>query len=483
MITFCSVLLMVSAGRAVPFGDGVAQYTAPVLPDEPAVYTQLYRPETDDAAGIQAAIDAANAAGGGTVQLDAQTYLIDTPITMKSNVRLLGEGMGATVLKRDESFTTSDKYFVGATDGAISNVVVQALTLDRDFTEQEVLDNDETVLLGIRIYSSTEYYNRRIRVSEVEAIGFTVGVLMSGTEHIIIENCNMHHNGGTHLHHNVYFRRIGVVRFSGNYIHDSIGGSGLKLAGGTSSIPSESLYFTIVDNKICDNERINLNIQGCNYLLIEGNLLNGQKSTTAAMAGLFLRDYSGFQNQYTDVINNVLTNNVENGFYVEGSSDFSIQGNACFNNGTDHNFTSDNASYSCDYNSSAPHLSLETWRFDHFGSLFNAGDGADDNDPDADGRSNLTEYGTGTDPTVYNAGSAVTAGLTNDVFSIAFDRIEDPILIYEVEGSSDLSTNTVWSTIWTSTGASNTAGAVSVEDADGAVSRDTRFLRLNLSYE
>lgn len=349
ILPFVSYLLCAVTLMAVNYGDGKAKYPAPLLPDEPAVYTNLYVPATDDAAGIQGAIDSANSNGGGTVKLAAKTYLINMPITMNSNVRLLGEGMGATILRRDSTFTTSDKYFVGATDGAISDVVIEKMTLDRDFTVQEVLDNHETVLLGIRIYSGNDYYNRRIRVSEVEAIGFTVGILMSGTEHIIVENCDIHNNGGTYLHHNIYFRRIGVVRFSGNHIYDSIGGSGLKLAGGTSNVPNESRYFTIIDNNIHDNERINLNIQGCNDMLIEDNNLSGQNSTTEKMAGLFMRVYNDSTNERTDIINNIVIDNVENGFYVEGCSEFNIKGNACYNNGENYNIINSSDFY-CDLN-------------------------------------------------------------------------------------------------------------------------------------
>ena len=349
ILLFASYLLSTATLMAIGYGEGKAKYFTPILPDQPAVYTKIYITATDNAAGIQSAIDSANAAGGGTVQLAAKTYLIDMPITMKSNVRLLGEGMGATILRRDSTFTTSDKYFVGATDGAISDVVIEKMTLDRGFSIQEVIDYHENVLLGIRIYSGNDYYNRRIRVSEVEAIGFTVGVLMSGTEHIIVENCDMHHNGGTYLHHNIYFRRIGVVRFSGNHIHDSIGGSGLKLAGGTSNVPNESRYFTIINNNIYDNERINLNIQGCSDMLIEGNILSAQSSSTDKMAGLFMRVYNDSTSERTDIINNIVTDNVENGFYVEGCSEFNIEGNACYNNGENYKIIS-SSDFNCDYN-------------------------------------------------------------------------------------------------------------------------------------
>ena len=41
---------------------------------------------------------------------------------------------------------------------------------------------------------------------------------------------------------------------------------------------------------------------------------------------------------------------------------------------------------------------LQAWRLQHFGSIDNSGQGADVNDPDFDGLSNLLEFATGSDP-------------------------------------------------------------------------------------
>lgn len=65
-----------------------------------------------------------------------------------------------------------------------------------------------------------------------------------------------------------------------------IGDSGLKRAGRTSSIPVESRHSTIMDNRIYNNERINLNIQGCNGMPISGNMPERQASLSSKMGGL-----------------------------------------------------------------------------------------------------------------------------------------------------------------------------------------------------
>lgn len=55
---------------------------------------------TDDTDAIQAALDAALAAGGGTVLLAAGTFLIRRPLVLGSRVTLAGAGMGVTTITR-----------------------------------------------------------------------------------------------------------------------------------------------------------------------------------------------------------------------------------------------------------------------------------------------------------------------------------------------------------------------------------------------
>jgi hypothetical protein len=338
-----------STTMAKVFGAGEAMYSSVQSPDKPTVYTTKYYPATDDAAGINAAIVTANAAGGGTVQLKSMTYQISEQITMKSKVRLLGNGIGATILKRSSSFqTTVSGYFIGADNASLTDVEIRSISVDGDYSRTE-LAAEPTVLVGIRFASGLGTYNERVRIIYCESKGFTIGIQMSGTTHITVQSSSVHDNGGTYLHHNIYFRRIGHVLIYKNDIFDSVEGSGVKLAGGTTNISNESRYFTVRDNKINNNDRINLNIQGCHHLLIEDNELESQNSSVTAMAGMFLKEYNGYQCRYTDIINNSIIDNTNNGVYVDGCKDFNIEGNSCANNGTDYNI-SNSTNFTCDYN-------------------------------------------------------------------------------------------------------------------------------------
>lgn len=352
ILSCLSFLFLLNTVYAVPFGEGTVQYGTAKLPDKPTVYSTRYYPATNTALAIQEAIDAANTAGGGTVELAAMTYQIDSPILLKSKVRILGAGMGQTIITRSLNFPTNiSSYLVGATDASLTDSELRSLTIDGGYTRQELADGP-SVLCGIRLESCAGYYNERIRIIYTEVKGCTVGIQMSGVTHITIQSCDVHDNGGTYLHHNIYFRRTGQALFYKNHIYNSIGGSGLKLAGGTTTVSNESRYFTIRDNDIYDNERINLNIQGCHHLLIEGNVLENQLAISPGyLAGLYLVEYGGYQCRYTDIINNAVIDNAQNGMYVKGCDTFSIKGNACLDNGaTDYNILNC-SNYSCDYNS------------------------------------------------------------------------------------------------------------------------------------
>lgn len=134
--------------------------------------------------------------------------------------------------------------------------------------------------------------------------------------------------------------------------------------------------------------------------------------------------------------------------------------------------------------SGAPLLTaLEEWRFDKFADAANSGAGADLADPDNDGRPNLLEYATGTEPLSANAGSAVTLDQAGGKLTLTFNRVADPALTYTVRALNDLGTPwTSATSVFSSTGVANTAGLVTAEDTVLINAQPRRFLRLEVSY-
>ncbi len=128
----------------------------------------------------------------------------------------------------------------------------------------------------------------------------------------------------------------------------------------------------------------------------------------------------------------------------------------------------------------APPLSaLQSWRVIHFGDSANSASGANNADPDGDGRSNLLEYALGSDPMAANTNAPVTLSTSGSFLTLAFNTIADPSLSYVVQASSDLST---WAPAQTYTGLSS-AGTITYTDTTTLGSTTRRFLRLSVSAQ
>jgi len=96
-------------------------------------------PSADDVA-IQALIDSAVTAGGGTVELEPRVYLVCRPIVVPSNVVLKGAGRGATVIRGSatvagvvisNSLVTSSIAAVAATNVTVTDLTVDHVTCSR----------------------------------------------------------------------------------------------------------------------------------------------------------------------------------------------------------------------------------------------------------------------------------------------------------------------------------------------------------------
>jgi hypothetical protein len=145
--------------------------------------------------------------------------------------------------------------------------------------------------------------------------------------------------------------------------------------------------------------------------------------------------------------------------------------------------TTSGTQYGGIFSFTTPLSAINYWRYTYFGTYTNSGNAADTANPSGDGIANLLKYATGMSPLVPSATQPAVMGQTGSgdgaYLTLTFNEIADPILTYSVQATNDLVT---WATIWTSTGASNSAGSVTVQDVVPISEQPGRFLRLVVSY-
>jgi hypothetical protein len=102
---------------------------------------------TDDRVAIQAAIDAANTAGGGVVFFPAGTYRVTSALTMYGRVSLLGVGANASILTIDHA--TAHLLTYTTTNAAFCSV--QGMTLKSSQTSTGRMVNCAAIAMFISI--------------------------------------------------------------------------------------------------------------------------------------------------------------------------------------------------------------------------------------------------------------------------------------------------------------------------------------------
>lgn len=125
---------------------------------------------------------------------------------------------------------------------------------------------------------------------------------------------------------------------------------------------------------------------------------------------------------------------------------------------------------------------IERWRLRYFGTPFATSDAADAADYDKDGRLNLLEYATATNPLNPDPGSPASLSLSgsgrNTRLALTFPRILDTSLAYTVEASTSLAPGS-WTPI--NPPASPATGPVTVVDTGIMSAYSRRFLRLRVT--
>lgn len=193
---------------------------------------------TDDTAAIQAAIDAS--AGG--VFIPAGTYLISSYITLKSNLRLKGEGAVSTTLKCSGGITTA--ALVGLSGSAVTDCVIEGIAIDGN---SSVTSGS---LRGIQITNGTRNIITDCKVEDIRDNGINI----AGDTDSVIRNTYINSTGNG-------------------------GGSGHGI-----NVTPTSNGTSIVNNRIYDTGSFGIRLEGASECLIESNYIVGKTNGAVAFA-------------------------------------------------------------------------------------------------------------------------------------------------------------------------------------------------------
>ncbi|NUT90031.1 type I secretion C-terminal target domain-containing protein [Pseudomonas corrugata] len=336
---------------------------------------------TDDTAAIQAAIDAAAAAGGGQVYVPAGTYIVsageepsDGCLMLKSNVHLYGDGMGETTVKvADGSDTKITGVIRSAYGEETHDFGISQLTIDgnRDHTTGKIDGWFNGYIPGEEGYDSNVTIDS-VEIKDCSGYGFDPH---EQTVNMVIKNSVSHGNGldgfvadflsDSTFENNVAYDNdrhgFNVVTsthdftLTNNVAYDN-GGNGIVVQRGSENIPSPSnititggeVYgngaegvliklsseVTVTGVDIHDNASAGVRIYGSNHVEIIDNTLNNN-SLGGAVPEIIIQSYDdtlGVSGKYFNGSDNTIQGNLISG------SDLSTYGVAERNeDGTDRN--------------------------------------------------------------------------------------------------------------------------------------------------
>ena len=156
---------------------------------------------TDDTAAIKRAIDACKAAGGGTIEMSAGTYIVRGdpanasrgPIELYSNMTLTGAGIGETVIKLADDFNARINGIVRTALETVDNVLISNLTIDGNRANNT--GHQAGFICGIKEDSGKTQSN--ITLDAVEARNCTAYGINPHeiTTNMVIRNSVAHDNG------------------------------------------------------------------------------------------------------------------------------------------------------------------------------------------------------------------------------------------------------------------------------------------------
>ncbi|WP_225774665.1 putative Ig domain-containing protein [Pseudomonas sp. Marseille-Q5115] len=317
---------------------------------------------TDDTAAMQACIDAAAAAGGGTVFVPSGTFIVsageepsDGCLMLKSNVHMEGEGAGKTTVKVADGSDTKitgvirSAYGEETHDFGLSNLTIDG---NRDHTTGKIDGWFNGYIPGQDGHDSNVTLSG-VEIKDCSGYGFDPH---EQTINMLIENCVSHGNGldgfvadymiDTKYVNNVAYDNdrhgFNIVTstndftMTGNVAYGN-GGNGIVVQRGSENIPSPynvtieggdvynngaegvlvklSSDVTVTGVNIHDNGGSGVRIYGSTDVTITGNTLtnNGLKAPVPEVVIQSYDDIAGVSGKFFPGSDNLITDNTITG--------------------------------------------------------------------------------------------------------------------------------------------------------------------------
>lgn len=264
---------------------------------------------------IQAAIDAVNREGGGTVQLLAKQYIVKSKIVMKSNVSLVGAGRDITVLD-----------FVDSADGIISSGTANTFV-------ENTLIKDLTIQNAVGVSGVDYYYTKYFTLENVRIFScFGKGMRIQRCQRFRINNCIFDSNGGNGL--DILGENTGVatslIKFFAISGCSFESNTGVGLYVFQSSSPQ---FFQVLNCFAVSNTSHGIHHDADSNMSALFGTYNGCICQLNSGDGF---DYEGF---FGSVINCMTYQNALKGFYLLGNQSAFIGNLSASNTGVDYDLT------------------------------------------------------------------------------------------------------------------------------------------------
>ncbi|MFJ8495234.1 right-handed parallel beta-helix repeat-containing protein [Streptomyces sp. NPDC094038] len=264
IIAVMAMAVCLIVAQAPAYADGVPA-TLPALP------TQLTSPVFNVSPGgdIQAAVDAAYDAGGGTVNLASGRFDVTTPIIPRSNVTIQGQGStGAGLTTLYNALGTNMVVMVDGRSGGLNNIIFQDFKVDCALSRTErSYTSDPGKNYGIYL-TDTSASNDLVLFDDVQITQCLVGLHAKGTSDLTIRNSNFHDNGGVlYYSHNAYLRRVSKANMQNSILTDGSTANGLNI--------SYSDNITVQGCTISDNYFRGVRAADSSYIDVLGDTVNG----------------------------------------------------------------------------------------------------------------------------------------------------------------------------------------------------------------